>query len=200
MGLKAIVKVSSVTNLSDARYCAGMGVEMLGFDINPESQEYIDPVKFQEITGWVAGVKLVGDAHGLSEDAIRSQLVQYELDCLEISDLNLLTSLQNTGVSFIVKVQNADELGEVLALSDNNPSIEYLFLEAKMASYLSQIEDFTSSTAILIGYEVSPEEAKEFSGKGNIKGFVLKGSNEIKPGFKDYDELADILEALDEEG
>jgi phosphoribosylanthranilate isomerase len=31
MPLKTFVKVGCITNLSDARYCAGMGVDMLGF-------------------------------------------------------------------------------------------------------------------------------------------------------------------------
>ena len=42
--LKTQVKVSSITNLSDARYCAGMGVDLLGFPIQEISLE-----KFTEI-------------------------------------------------------------------------------------------------------------------------------------------------------
>ena len=30
-----------------------------------------------------------------------------------------------------------------------------------------------------------------------IKGISLKGGDEIKPGLRDYDELADILEAIE---
>lgn len=33
MALKTFVKISGVNNLSDARYCAGMGVNQLGFNI-----------------------------------------------------------------------------------------------------------------------------------------------------------------------
>ncbi len=46
------VKVGQVTNLSEARYCAGMGVDFLSFPISS-----IDPKMYQEITGWVAGPK-----------------------------------------------------------------------------------------------------------------------------------------------
>ena len=46
------VKVGQVTNLSEARYCAGMGVDFLSFPIVS-----IDPKTYQEITGWVAGPK-----------------------------------------------------------------------------------------------------------------------------------------------
>ena len=42
--LKTLVKVSGIENLSDARYCAGMGVEFLGFPLAQIPFE-----KFQEI-------------------------------------------------------------------------------------------------------------------------------------------------------
>jgi len=48
--LKTKVKVSKVTNLSEARYCAGMGVDFLSFPVSS-----VDPKTYQEITGWVAG-------------------------------------------------------------------------------------------------------------------------------------------------
>ena len=48
MPLKTIVKVGSITNLSDARYCAGMGVEMLGFNVVAGHESFIDAKKYQE--------------------------------------------------------------------------------------------------------------------------------------------------------
>lgn len=199
MALKAVVKVSSVTNLSDARYCAGMGVDMLGFDINPSAQEYVNPLKFQEITGWVAGVKLVGEVHEMDEAGIRAQLVQYPIDCLEISDASLLASLQNTSLSFVLKIQASDNLAEAIASCEKYPSVEYLFVELNQPMTGKEIRTLAASTPLLLGYEVGPGEAEELISNTEVKGFVLKGSQEIKPGFKDYDALADILEALEEQ-
>lgn len=199
MALRAIVKVSSVTNLSDARYCAGMGVDFLGFDINPASPEYVNPVKFQEITGWVAGVKLVGEVHQLDEASIRAQLVQYPVDCLEISDTSLLESLQHTGLSFILKVTATENLHEAVACCDKYPSVSYLFIELNEPMDEKAIRTFAASAPLLLGYEVGPEEVEILLKQTDIKGFVLRGSQEIKPGFKDYDALADVLEALEEQ-
>ena len=44
--LKTIVKVSEVNNLSDARYCAGMGVEYIGF-----SMDNVPFEKYKEMRG-----------------------------------------------------------------------------------------------------------------------------------------------------
>ena len=54
--LRTKVKISAVTNLSDARYCAGMGVEWIGF-----SMDTVPAEKYGEIRGWLAGVQVVGE-------------------------------------------------------------------------------------------------------------------------------------------
>ena len=48
MALKTFVKISGVNNLSDARYCAGMGVNQLGFNIEDKHPNYTDPQSFKE--------------------------------------------------------------------------------------------------------------------------------------------------------
>ncbi len=198
MALKAVVKISGVTNLSDARYCAGMGVEMVGFDLRPDSSEYINPLKFQEITGWIAGVKLVGEVHGLAEDSIREQLVKYPLDYLEIDDLSLVGPLQNTGIPLIVKVDSNCDPEKVLAECKSNAHIVYVLLEADPDADRAIVSQL-AALPLLVGYQVSTTQAIELMETTETKGIALKGSNEIKPGFKDYDELSEILEALEED-
>ena len=199
MALKAIVKVSGISNLSDARYCAGMGVEMIGFDIRPESDAYINPLKCQEITGWIAGVKLVGEVHGLSEEAIREQLVKYPLDYLEITDLSLVQALANTGIPLIVKLAEDDKPELAVAKCAGEPGVAYLLLEIKSPADPVLIEKLAGLFPLLAGYELSPAEVAKLIANTPVKGFALKGGQEIKPGYKDYDELSDILEALEDE-
>src|SRR5688572_15531110 len=68
MPLKTLVKVGNITNLSDARYCAGMGVDMLGFRVIEGQENFVAPKLFQEIRGWVAGPKVVAELYGYSEN------------------------------------------------------------------------------------------------------------------------------------
>ena len=58
--LKTFVIVGEISNLSDARYCAGMGVDVLGFNINPVEETCVAPETLNEISGWVAGVAIHG--------------------------------------------------------------------------------------------------------------------------------------------
>ena len=79
MSLKLKIKVGNITNLSDARYSAGMGVDWLGFRM-----DNIDPQTFREITGWVTGPRFVIEIHQPSD---LNKAVDYTPDYLEIPGL-----------------------------------------------------------------------------------------------------------------
>ncbi|HUF08660.1 MAG TPA: phosphoribosylanthranilate isomerase [Rhodothermales bacterium] len=68
------VKICGITNLADARYCAGAGADYLGFIQSEASSRYVEPDMAREIFEWVAGVKTVGvfvdaDVETLNETA-----------------------------------------------------------------------------------------------------------------------------------
>ena len=68
------VKICGITNLADARYCAGAGADYLGFIQSEASPRYVEPNMARQIIEWVAGVKTVGvfvdaDVETLNETA-----------------------------------------------------------------------------------------------------------------------------------
>src|ERR1044071_5737472 len=86
MPLKTVVKVGNITNLSDARYCSGMGVDMLGFRVLEGQPNYLSPKLFQEIRGWVTGPKIVAEIYGLtSPDQLQSIIENYAPDYFELN-------------------------------------------------------------------------------------------------------------------
>src|SRR5262245_4914546 len=86
MPLKTIVKVGNITNLSDARYCSGMGVEMLGFQAIESRPNHITPKLFQEIRRWIPGPKVVAEVYGLPQAGdLEAVLSQYAPDYVELS-------------------------------------------------------------------------------------------------------------------
>ncbi len=54
------VKVCGITNLEDARYCAGAGADFLGFVQYPESPRYVAPEAARAILAWIHGPAPVG--------------------------------------------------------------------------------------------------------------------------------------------
>ena len=185
MALKTLVKVGEISNLSDARYCAGMGVEMLGFNLNPTSESYISLEVFNEITNWVAGVKFVGEFGSMEQDSILNTLHQYDLDFIEVNDSNAEVILR-TDIPVIIKVGDVSRFRSI---------------PANAAYYLIENTDVGSEDLadrpILVSGKISSQNLEPLLKNETIIGIALTGSQEDKPGFKDYDELADILEALE---
>lgn len=54
------VKICGITNLADARYCAGAGADYLGFIQSESSPRYVNPELAGQIIEWVAGIQTVG--------------------------------------------------------------------------------------------------------------------------------------------
>jgi len=90
--LKTKVKVSKITNLSEARYCAGMGVDYLSF---PTSS--VDLKSYQEITGWVAGPKF-----GIEMDGDENNLFQTDFFEITTGQLNKIPASAKAFVTISV--------------------------------------------------------------------------------------------------
>ena len=54
------VKICGLTNLEDARFCAGAGADFLGFIQYPKSPRYVAPEVAATIIAWVYGPESVG--------------------------------------------------------------------------------------------------------------------------------------------
>lgn len=57
---RPLVKICGLTTLEDARFCAGLGADYLGFIQHPESPRYVAPEAAREMLSWIYGAKGVG--------------------------------------------------------------------------------------------------------------------------------------------
>lgn len=194
MALQTLVKISDVTNLSDARYCAGMGVEWLGFSMDRLSLE-----KFREIRGWLAGVSIVGETTSADISAIRELVGQYQPDVLEIRHPELLPEAKTLGLPVILRIDLADGLpaspdGADYYLIDH--SDPFAHLDGPTLDYL---DPFAFRYPTLIGFGVNVTNVREILKQIPFKGLSLTGGEETRPGYKDFGEMADILELLEDD-
>lgn len=187
MALKTTVKVT-VNNLSDARYCAGMGVDYIGFSTIPDDPFYLSPDNFAEISEWVSGVNFVAETNGIFEEQgsynVEYVQVSNPAEAILFNDKKII--LEGTAEDFH---KWKDQLPEI-------KNLELLLLSVTGKTDSEEIIEEFKQYPVLVGYDISIEDAKALA-DSPAKGIALKGSDEIKPGFKDYDELADILEALE---
>jgi phosphoribosylanthranilate isomerase len=189
MPLKMIVKVGKVTNLSDARYCAGMNVDLLGFVTVENQENYLPPAAFQDIRGWLSGPKIVAEVYGLNNPAALADIVEnYKPDYLELSTKEL--PLVDRTLPLILKWQKA-EIGSEVDFSN-----VYALLVDK--AQLNTIGTLPKNVQLLVATE-NLADVEELADNTHIKGIALNGTQEESPGLKDYDHLSEILERLEVE-
>jgi phosphoribosylanthranilate isomerase len=200
MSLKTLVKVSNVTNLSDARYCAGMGVEMIGFVMDKHSVDYVSAEKMKEIKSWVAGIQIVGETQSVDYEEVKGFVKSYEIDVLQIAEVSLLPQIADLGKPIILKLdfENTDFEDN---LNRYSQFVEFFLVDGAELSDFAKytLKEYAANFAIILDFGINSENIQTLLDEMPIKGIALKGSNEIRPGFKDYDELSDILEILEED-
>lgn len=202
--LSTLVKISNVTNLSDARYCAGMGVDMLGFSMDANSPDYVDSVRFTEIRNWVVGVQIVGETTETDPEQIRELLKTYQPDLLQIDEAALLPTLSVSGLPLILRMNLADVTLEQLdSLVQLNPTnADYILLESPSPLHLdddlkTSIGQLANRHAVLLGAGITADTIHDLLAELPIKGIALTGGAEDRPGSRDFGELMDILETIE---
>ena len=201
MALKSFVYVSEVDNLSDARFAAGMGVDLVGFKLDPTDEQSLDKAKFDEISEWIAGVKIVGEFGATAPDQVKELLEAYKLDYLLIENEELINEYSLFGLPLILKMQLDDPDHMSTLLHMGKGIVDYFLIEAQDdtldAKAQELIRDWSSSFPMLLGFGITAQNVSSLKESLGIEGIALKGSPELRPGYKEFDELADILEELE---
>ena len=205
MNLKTFVKVGNISNLSDARFCAGFGVDMLGFNIDPTSENYISTESVLEIIGWIAGTDIVVECGALTLTQIKDIQTEYKFPFLQVDTIKLVNDLNAGSTPLLLRqtINSTAQLENLLTQSNEFASkIKFLVISCSNESLYAELDNIiaqnTSSLSIIKGYGVDKDKiVNQLSNMKGLSGLELKGSHEEQAGFKEYDELADVLEALE---
>ena len=193
---KPLIYVRRITNLSDARYCAGMGVDMLGFVIDPGHEDFVSAKSYQELVGWIAGPKRVIEVTGAFPSNWTETIEQYKPDLIHIPFANIGTfpaidlpvvleiSFQDWKVSWS-KFQSLPITISHVMITGFPDSISAADFPARQYPIILALKENETTVEVLLE-------------KAEVEGIALMGSREQAPGLKDYDHLARILEELDE--
>ena len=208
MALLTSVLVRGINNLSDARYCAGMGADRLTFRLDPALPGHLTPEAVQEISSWVSGVELVGEFDTLPAAAI-NDIVQRcglhgillhrrrtaeEVALLSRPALKLIPWIADMlpeDVDSRFRAQKDDVAGFVLAHPPtetlSTTQVTHLIQQARMFS-LWLGTGFAASTG---------GSVRNLIELVRPTGIVLEGGDEIKPGLRDFSELEAVFEELE---
>jgi hypothetical protein len=194
--LRLPVKVNSITNLTDARYCAGMGVEMLGFAMSEKHIRHIKSDKANGIIGWLSGIKVVSESYfGESQDVLVECANAISAEAIEIDAiLYKPNSLPDLNLIFRLSVSEWETVKEVLPEN----ALLHLMLEKADLENISAIKEICESQSTLLNVsKLDLALVDNLLLKVQPYGLSIDGGNEISPGISDFDHLADVLEYLE---
>lgn len=182
------VLVKNVTNLSEARYCAGMFIEYISFDLNPESEYFIEQKSFEEIKGWVSGVKVLGSLENGNQEEISQKINDLQLDGFIFSQNQFpLIPIIDTDI----KILEWPEKDLSMLPFDLDPEIILLVVSD---DDLTQKIPEKLTNPVLQGY--SFKNVKYNS--ENIAGYAFLGSFEQQVGLNSSELLMEAFEYIEE--
>jgi phosphoribosylanthranilate isomerase len=199
MSLKTKVLISSVTNLSDARYATGMGVDFVGFSMNETDDDFIGYTNYTAITNWLQDMNFAGEFNtNATLKQIINQAKEFGFTTIISPNNEITTALKEQNFTVIL-LQTIEDQEDIDALSTLTTSADYVLIESTNHTVLSQeqIAQLSSQLPLLVGTEISANTINDWLDTTDMEGIALKGSEEIRTGFVDLDAMADILEAIE---
>jgi phosphoribosylanthranilate isomerase len=207
MSLALPVLVRGINNLSDARYCAGMGAHGLVFTLDPNLPNAVDAATARELAGWVAGVDIIGE-FGYVAGAEINRLVE---ECGLTGVLLRLDRARQAwpeglAVPALVEVPADLILKQAhftAALADLTAAFPqgYALFTTPPHYYPSDYaywHQLARQAPLWLAAPASPTEAADLAQQVHPAGLILAGGDEIKPGLRDFTELEAVFEALEE--
>lgn len=203
------IKICGITTLADARYCAGAGVDYIGFVQYKQSPRYIPPGEAREIIEWLYGPESVGVFVNESASAINQAVadtgfhvaqVHGEMPAAEMASIECKTI---RALSVSEQTSTEDLRREMDGYRD---AVDYFLLDtAKAGLYGGTGEPFDWEVARALT-DAYPLFIAGGIDAGNVNQVVdtlhpfaidLSSGVESAPGIKDFDKLAAFFDACE---
>ena len=192
--LKTKVILSDVTNLSDARYASGMGVDYIGFNINTDSNHYVTAEEVKMITDWLSGVKIIGDM-GSTDNSIANN---YAPDYIQTNIKDLIENADNSIFTLDFNLEKQDQIAQImLELKDK---VAFFVLKVENIDLLpskNHLIKLCGDYNIFLSTNYTDDNISLVLNEIKPMGIVIYGSREEQPGLSSYDGIADILEQIE---
>lgn len=211
--LKTQVKASSITNLTDARYFAAWEVKWLGFNLDTNAEDYIQPVKMKAMKEWVDGVEVVAEFGMQTAAEIIGLANALEIKTLQVgqfADVELVKALSDFSIIKAIVIETTTSETELLdQIQDFAPYCDHFILDfdknglswsaLQNGSVLSLelVKSLCEKYSILMGINCPAVDLNDFLNELKPTGLNVKGGEEEQVGMKSFDELDEVFEAIE---
>jgi len=194
------LKLSPITNLSDARFAAAAGFHYMGFCFDPSSEDFVLPIKAKEIIDWTTGSHTVGEFGNQSAEDISEIADLLGVDVVLINNTILPDELPSIGKP-IIKAIDLNVLG--LEASARELEAYFPYCDA------FQVNTNTLNEAEITWLNAFANKYKMILNLGNERNAIhaaikqcrpfainLHAGKEDKAGMRDFSDLNELLEGL----
>ena len=207
MSLALPVLVRGINNLSDARYCAGMGAQGLIFTLDTTLPGAVDAATARELAGWVAGVDIIGEFGHVAGPEINRLVEECGLTGVLLRlDRTRQAWPQGLAVPALVEVPASLLINQehyAAAIADLTEALPagFAFFTTSPEPYPADYaywHELAQQAPLWLAGPTDPTQAAETAQHVHPAGLILEGGDEIKPGLRDFTELEAVFEALEE--
>jgi phosphoribosylanthranilate isomerase len=194
--------IRGINNLSDARYCAGMGADKLSFILDPALPGHLAPAAVKELAGWIAGVELIGEFDQLSAPEINALAADCGLDAVLLRRPRSAAELAEIAPPVLLELA-FDEAG-AFSMADFPLAGVLVELPESAAAFDAAVAGdvlaiLARQRPLWLGPGLHPTRARHALVAARPTGLVFASGHEIKPGLRDFDQLEAVFEALEED-
>jgi len=171
-----ILKFSSISNLTDARYAAGAWADFVGFCFDPSSDHYIEPKSAKEIISWINGPVVVAEFGNQPIEWIKDFVEALDIKVIELPSDYSDQSVLDLGVKVILRGNDINS--PLFAKAD-------LYLVNSKEDYLT-VKSVAQKPVIL--------QVTEKQDLSILEGVSLQGNKELVVGMSSCEDWSIILE------
>jgi len=184
------LKISSITNLTDARFFSAIGANYLGFCFDVLNENNISIAKAKEIINWLHEPVIIGE-FGYHQAQEEIQFIANEMELNEIQIPFLHQQKQDLSFEkFLV-------IDDFQSAVNNQQSTDFLVLKIDISDCSNQeLKHFIANNKVFIETDFTKENINTIINSLNPFGIQISCKKEEKTGFSVVDEYAEILEMI----
>ncbi len=194
-----------ITHLTDARYFAAWEARYLCFSLGAPGMSLAE---FSAIREWVEGPVCVAELGGaagagvpaeeLGASGVTHVLLDFDTSAKAFREagLEILTRVPVAGYQSVGDLR--DHLSETtgpVVLDFTDGGITYADLADGSPFTIGEMQQSLGDREAFLHIDLAPEEADEAAAV--LPGLALRGSSEEKVGYKNFDDIDELLEALE---
>lgn len=198
------IKASRIANLTDARYFAAREVSYLGFCLEEGHANFIEPGVMRAIREWVEGPRVVGEFEHSSAEVVREAASFFALDTVQVSRMELLPEL--AGLEVLLRLSGIENPEAVAAAWEQaQPYAVCLLVELTSESARAAVrarsvtdawQQVCAQVPVLLDAPLPVGDLAALLRAVQPVGFAVGGSDEERPGFKSFEQIDALFEAL----